>query len=260
MEKRCIFSGSDQNLNTEMTVTLSDGEKVTVFISDAYADDATPKMIREAAEKQRAEKTSEIEELRKKAAELGLTLAPLDQSPAQPIPQAPVPPQAPVVNTQPNPQVPTPPPTIDEGKMIDGTEADKKVNLSIDNSAGAQYGAAGGGEYDIRTEEKPSENLKEGEKAEIGYIKGRGGMQTAIPVRRVGKSGETTVKVVDTGGDRALQDRFKGMANDSENPNAHSFGKDGYQVRTITCTLCNGDGYTMNRKCPKCDGAGMLDA
>ena len=264
MEARCIFSGSTENLNTSMTVTLEDGKKVEVWISDDYVDQATPVAVKKAVTERDSERNAELAELQRKAAELGLSLVPEGH-------QAP-----PVQTTTPSPQAkPDATPATEEvlpatvledhvptmgAQVVDGRTADKKLSVStaMGNVPSGVSGAKS--EYDIKTESEPSVDLREGEIAEIAKVKGRNGMETAIPVRRVGKTGETVVRVVDTGGDTGLQQRFKDMANDSiRDDSSHNFGRQGYQVRTISCTLCQGSGKAMGKDCPKCDGAGAID-
>lgn len=270
MDKQCIFSGSTDNLNTSMKVRLEDGSTVEVWISDEYAESATPAKVREAYLKSHQKRVDELKELQEKAKALGLVLVPEEklavvQPVAEPVVKPAPPPRAPV-------QAPKPAQTITEDikpevgfKVVDGKVADSKgIAPSVQGSVSALGSAVSGAgsEYSITSQEKPSQDLKAGEIAEIGFIKGRAGLDVAVPVRRVGKTGETRVTVVDTGGDRALQERFKRLKESGDSSNGpHDFIRGGYQVRTASCGLCRGIGKIANGKktCPKCGGSGIID-
>ena len=255
--KRCVFSGSTVDLNTSMVVRLDDGRSVEVWISDGFIDVATPKKVKEAVQNQENNKQHEIEELIAKAKELGLTIIADGSQPASE-PSA-------------SPTTPCPRPCNPKGsgtwtpatgnRIVDGAEADNKtISIPISGQVAALGESVSGigSEYAIRSTDKPSEDLRSGDRAEIGKVKGRLGMDVAIPVVRRGKTGETKVAVVNTGGDVALQKRFKQMASRSQSMEGPP---DGYQVRTVQCTVCNGSGKLMggNKDCPKCNGIGILD-
>ena len=276
--KKCVFSGSTENLNTCMTVTLPDGQRVAVWISDGYADTATPSKIKEAATKMASDMVSEketrqreVDALMKQAAALGLVLAPSIPNLAEQITTG-----ATVLShpehltqaTQPTRQLDISnsdiKPSNPNNRMVDGKMADRMVSTQISGSVSALGStvSGGGSEYKIHSGDKPSTDLKEGEVAEIGLVKGRGGFDIAIPVRRVGKTGETRVNIIETGGDTELQRRFKQLKMQSEDPRQgpHDFIRGGYQVRTVNCSCCNGTGKVMGkRECPKCGGAGIRD-
>jgi hypothetical protein len=242
-----------------MTVTLDSGDKVEAWISDEYAESATPKAVKEAVIKfneEQSGKQKEMDALIAQAAKLGLVLVQPDQEPARtPAPKSAPKPAPAVINEDFVPENPN-------NRVVDGRVADsRKVNANVSGSASymGQGVSGGGAEYAIGSSDKPTEDLKEGEKAEIGMVKGRAGMQIAIPVRRSGKTGETKIAVVETGGDAALQRRFKDLAKQSET-DAPDFGHGGYQVKTVNCGVCRGTGRVMGKKsCPKCGGAGAYD-
>jgi hypothetical protein len=90
----------------------------------------------------------------------------------------------------------------------------------------------------------------------------RTGSMMALPKKIESELGTTIIEIVDTGGDRALQERTK-------ETNAEMAGLMGEQLkgynqykssRTITCPLCRGVGLTRAGKktCPKCGGVGIL--
>lgn len=94
-------------------------------------------------------------------------------------------------------------------------------------------------------------------------VPGRKGIPMKIPkIVRDSNGGVTTIAVVDTGGDKTIQDRFKQLADESrrtEGNTAYSFGEKGYDV--MNCSLCEGTGKTRatGGTCPKCKGAGILN-
>lgn len=96
--------------------------------------------------------------------------------------------------------------------------------------------------------------------AESQTVRGRGGAPMTIP-RRIKHNigGETFINVVDTGGDRTIQDRTKALAAED------GWGKDPFRYRkgydVTPCSLCNGTGNTSinNEVCPKCKGTGVLN-
>jgi hypothetical protein len=265
LPKQCVFNGSTENLNTCMKIRLDSGEMVDAWVSDEFADSATPSKVKQAAESLLKSAKNEVDELIAKAKALGLTILPAGVV----SPKAPPPPELPGPETEAILAQPVKPklitevkPTTKGGRIIDGKTADaKRVDAMVSGSVTAMGAnvSGGGSEYDISSVEKPTEDLKAGEIAEINTVKGRGGIDIAIPVRRVGKSGETRVTVVNTGGDAGLQQRFRDLATASQSDNPPDFIH-GYAVKTINCPLCRGSGKVMgDRECPKCQGVGVLD-
>jgi hypothetical protein len=84
------------------------------------------------------------------------------------------------------------------------------------------------------------------------------GLPINVPRKIVSTAGVTDVAIVNTGGDVALQQRFKALKTEQDsNPDAHIFGRDGYTVRD--CTLCRGTGKARigGQACQKCQGTGL---
>lgn len=200
--------------------------------------------------------------MKAKAAEFGLVLQDINElaksseTKSESKPESEPEPE-PNVKSQPSMSESTFTPT-DGARLIDGVTADTKhVSARVSGSVPGVSGL--GTEYDITSSDKPSEDLKEGEKAEVSRVRGREGMEVAIPTRRIGKTGETRISVVDTGGDNALQRRFKELAKQSED-NPPDFIRQGYMTRTVRCSLCSGKGVMVNnKKCAKCNGMGSYD-
>lgn len=88
-------------------------------------------------------------------------------------------------------------------------------------------------------------------------VKGRGGRAMTLPrVIRHSSGGDTIINVVDTGGDRTIQERTRALAMDKV---VYNYGEKGYDVQT--CPLCEGHGRTAinGQTCRKCDGMGILN-
>ena len=263
--RKCVFSDSTENLNTSMKVKLPDETVVEVWISDEFAEDATPKLAREAyLRKHPPEEPAEMKKLREMAAKMGFSLVGANEMPAEPQAHAiALPPTTNRLSPPPLPKTITeaaqPKPLIDPnnrivtGRMADSKDLNIRVNLA--DSKAAEAGAPQG-QYSVSTQSKPSEDLKEGEYAEIGQVAGRAGIAIAIPVRRVGKSGTTNIRVVENGGDPGLQRRFKDMANASKSEQGVVYGRDGYDSRTARCPLC---ATKVNPTCKKCNGLGEIE-
>lgn len=89
-------------------------------------------------------------------------------------------------------------------------------------------------------------------------VQGRAGRPVAIPKKIVSAAGTTDVNIVDTGGDAALQQRFKELSEVSKRTETPPSFQNGYLIRE--CVLCKGTGVTIigNKTCPKCKGVGTL--
>ena len=242
-----------------MTITLDDGAKAEVWVSDSYLDQATPVKVKEATIKileAQSGKQKEIEELLARAKELGIDLGGSGAAPVAAQPQASTPTTpAKQAKAEPTPFNEDVQPEVAGARIIDSVDADKAMdNLAVDNQTGGQAGGMRQA-YEVRSDEEASEDLRGGEKDEINTVRVRDGMSIAIPTRRVGKMGETKIQIVDSGGDSALQERFKSLnGGDGQQSTA------GYTVRSAQCGLCRGQGVVMgSKKCPKCGGAGMVD-
>lgn len=257
--KSCVFSGSTENLNTTMTITLDDGSRVEVWISDEYADEATPKAVKQAYLDSIKDKENKTKELIEHAKSLGFDLTPevlqalsVQKSGEKITSNQPNQPKAVETNDAPTkPKIKADKIEPAPGRrVVSGAEADKPLNVSVDTS-GASVGI--GHEYEIRSVDKPSEDLREGEEAEVEIIEGRSGIPIAIPTRRSGKMGTTDIRIVKGYDNNKLQADFKNLAESDV-----SF-KDNYRVRFVSCGLCNRTGKVRgNRTCPKCGGAGEM--
>lgn len=92
--------------------------------------------------------------------------------------------------------------------------------------------------------------------SDVQEISDRTGMGATIPKVIQGNTGTTHIKI-NKFSDAQLQQKFKDMAKQTVNGDGTVHWK--YGENPITCPMCRGRGVTMNKKCPKCDGAGFID-
>ena len=254
MANTCVFCNTSSNLNTEMTIKLEDGSKITVHICDEHAEDATIKTAREAY----SGRQQQIDAVLAQAKELGLELKLSEGGIATLEPE--------VKETKEETKEEVKEAKIKKGpKISPDMEGDDVISTSKIDSASGMV-SVGGNAGGHAVESLPSHDMNslsdqlptgatEG-KAKMTMAEGRGGQPIAIPQKRVDGTGTTRINIVNTGGDRALQERFKNMASDDTG----SF-KDGYQGMS-ECPICRGDCVVMNKNeettCPKCQGSGFI--
>ena len=267
----CIFCSTSDDLNTEMTIKLDNGDKVTVYVCDNHAINATVQAVKDA----HASRQNQIDQLIEQAKKLGLHVAEQELPVVVSKPTAASNAVQPANIGQMTPQVeestgklekkpvvitPSSAPSNDmDGDDIISTEV-------IDSSKGMQSvgGASGGhmvdshGSHDFASlEDQLPEDVRRG-KIKMEMMEGRGGQPLAIPKKRMDGTGTTRINIVKTGGDTALQERFKTMAS-SENP---ADFRNGYQSSSRDCPICKGTGFATNAgeeiQCPKCDGVGII--
>jgi len=232
-----------------MTIKLEDGSKITVHICDEHAEDATIKTARSAY----LDRQQQIDAVLAQAKELGLELKLSEGG---------------VVTLEPEgKEIKAKVAKVKnkENLKVPGMEGDDVVSTNqIDSSNGmvSVGGNAGGYAVDSHSshdvgslsDKLPAEATTG--KAKMTMAEGRGGQPIAIPQKRVDGTGTTRINIINTGGDRALQDRFKNMSSDE----AGGF-KDGYQGMS-DCPICRGDCVVMNKNeeatCPKCQGSGFI--
>ena len=282
ISQKCIFSGSTENLNTIMEVTIDD-EQYKVAVSDEFEDEATPKNIRKLVPARVAEldtadgeRLKKLDQLTALAKELGVEIGPasnsglvlaknIEQSDRQQPPQLVRQPAA-VVNSEfvnsPTVQV-----NGEQFKMQKNTRTKQTgVGLSREETAAALEAAKRRAETsaisegasqrdaprfnshsipssattrDGATYEKPTVFAKE-----MQTIKGREGVPVTIPRIISGSDGETTITIVDTGGDKMLRERTKML--------------DRLPDYSEPCRPCKGTGVVNRVNCIHCGGVGIL--
>jgi DnaJ-class molecular chaperone len=104
--------------------------------------------------------------------------------------------------------------------------------------------------------DKPSEDLRSGDTAEIGTFRGRDGVAIAIPAKRTGKTGVTKITIQNNMTDQTLQRRFKQQAQAAERGHHYS---EKYDVNWSECGVCLGSGERGGKDCPKCKGQGEIE-
>lgn len=256
---QCVYCEKTDTLNTQLTVTLEDGSRVTVDICDDHAEDATVKTARAAY----LAKQDKIAEVIAQAEALGLKLGPTTQSGIATVErQVPLPQERqPTQPTQPTPQ-----PIIEDldneddvvsTSVIDSRPGMMSVGGQTELGAVASHGSHEvSGKRDVLPQE-----AREG-KAKMALVEGRGGQPIAIAEKRVDGTGTTRVKVTNKENDQKLQSRFKRMAQDSIDDKVPDFARSGYKNTTVSCPFCRGQGSvnqgTKIIECPKCEGAGFI--
>jgi hypothetical protein len=261
LSRNCLFCGSDKGLNTTMTVKIGDTD-FKVAVCEAHEDEASPKAVREKA----GEKAREIQELKEKAEKLGLKIG----EETRPEPLAPVapPPSAPKADDRRRfhhgmKQQNAPAETPEEAEA----EAPAPTVAEIAEESVAEVPVDPGMGIQSHSSYNPT-NIDGGEKLETiqktkQVIQTSDGRPVHIPkTLHDSAGGRTDIRVVNTGGDAALQRRFKqlGQASKAEAAPSPDF-RHGYTVRD--CRACNGTGVSrvdQKKQCPKCGGDGFTKA
>jgi hypothetical protein len=261
LSRSCLFCGSDKGLNTTMTVKVGDTD-YTVAVCEEHEDMAAPKAVRGKAE----EKAKEIQELKEKAAQYGLQIG--EEAPKAPL--APVAPRAPApapraddrrqfhtgMKSQ-TPEVPSEAPADPEGPPTeriaeDATTPDLPVDPGIGINKHDSYDPKMIGDGRIETIQKTKQVVQASDGRPIHLPK----------TMHDSAGGKTDIRVVNTGGDAALQRRFKSLGQVSKTEAAPSPDfRHGYTVRD--CRACNGTGTSRidkTKTCPKCNGDGFNKA
>lgn len=258
MNNQCVFCQTPDNLTVTMQVTTSIGVN-TVYVCAEHEDQASPKRVRELAEK----RIVMLQEFEKQAKELGFTLTPIGGVIAA---------ASPVESKQTD--IPKPTATSLPASATSVQTSTKKVILPPkkvrDIDAPSVAGDVNLGKFSSYDTTKPVV-AKDGTNVnapgifdhEEQVVKGRGGAEVVIPKKIVSEAGTTEINIVNTGGDKALQDRFKGMQVASaeartSNEAQRAFLSGGYMAKD--CTLCSGTGITKinNQTCKKCNGVGTV--
>jgi hypothetical protein len=228
-----------------MSVKIDDVE-YKVSICEDHEDDASPKKVRSLVQ----EKAVEIEKIKQMAAKYGLTVGESEQT---------KPPSK--TTAQPSGHK-----TFHQGlKPQKIAEPKEEIAESIPDAPAEINPSSVEGAPDVRLEKHASYKLPSAEKTPVITAKKdqkyvtESGREVVVPTMIYDdEGGKTSIRIVNTGGDRALQNRFKGMAEGSKGGAGPDF-RNQYAVRD--CTACGGTGVSRvdkSKPCPKCGGDGFF--
>lgn len=265
---QCIYCGSTQALNTQLTITVDDGIKHTVDICDTHAEDASIKSAKAAF----LDKQQKIQEVLEQAKALGLNISQtgdlvVASSPDPHPPAAPASEAAPAPEPEPAP-APTPQPQVIQAEQQEGedwvstdvVDRSRPISSVGGNTQMGNVESYGSHNTESVKGELPADALKG--KVKMAVVEGREGQPLAVPQQRVDGTGTTRISILKTEDDRSLQERFKKMASDSMNDQTPDFARSGYANTTANCPICHGDGEVRMGKstqiCPKCGGGGVI--
>jgi hypothetical protein len=247
MVRSCLFCGTQEKLVIDVTMSLVEGEPpVAVCLCEQHKNKTQISALKKAYLKKR----QAIEKLKQQAKQYGFDV--LDSQPAQ----APRPQAAPASKPQPAPSIvrikpqeqPASDPATPSGPIV-AREKQRFANVPTDPVEAPRIAA-----HEIDPKKAPRVFSTTEQVVERGD-----GLPIKIPKKIVGEAGETDIRVIQTGGDAAMQTRLKNLKQAlDQNDTAHIFHSDGYALRT--CTLCQGKGKTAinGQICPKCNGAGEI--
>ena len=253
MQPTCIFCGKNTDLNTQLTISLGDGNKVSVDICDEHAEDATVKTARAKY----VEKQAQITAFMEQAKALGLEIkAPSSGSGLVTVQKT----QEIIPTAR---QIVEPTLTVDSKEEEDGwvptakvDAADRKGMRSVGGST-EMGGVSGHSSYTIGGQKDSLDEAMRRGKVRMVVQEGRAGAPIVVPQKRVDGTGTTRIRIVKNESDDSLQRRFKGMAQDSKQDRQPDF-RNGYDESTRTCPICRGDCVVNDQDCPKCDGLGII--
>lgn len=250
----CVYCNCHDNLNTELTITLDDGNKVTVQICDNHSEDATVKTARVAYQNKQAE----IEAVLAQAKALGLNIT--QSSGGLTIAQAAHSEKPKQSGNLQNRQIEVQPKNdqkLEDQDFVSTDLLDSRSGIVSVGGSVNNLNVESMGSHDMnKLSDKLGPDARKGF-AKLEMVEGRGGQPIAIPKFRKDGTGTTNISVIKTN-DGKLQESFKRMANDSMNDRVPNFARAGYSNTTRNCTFCSGDGEVQNKTCPKCNGTGII--
>lgn len=277
-EEKCIVCGHKSDENNIVTVNV-DNVKYRVALCDD--EDLTLKQIKKLV----SDKLSKLNKLLEELGDFGYSIDDLKSGIS-------------VVNSSKDQQQPEEEPdsqpkpeksqgivlTNEQGKVVAEKKAGKQVRianpksvpkvrlnnlntkglspskqLEVDESFDPVEAVSG----EIRKSKKKGEDVEfipETKEVEMQTVRGRGGQPMRIPKTIKHNIGSTVINVVDTGGDKTIQDRFKEFAKHTKESGieGHIYGRDG--MDTADCTMCSGSGIARaGGQCKKCGGTGILE-
>lgn len=269
LNNKCICCESTNNLKTSMVVTIDD-KQYDVVLCDEHAEDTTLKTVKELVKK----KINDYENLLKQMKEFGIDIA--EPSKGNNI----------VVASdgfgKDDSRL-----EVEESKLIPILDVSNKNLIkqrSIPQTKWSVSGVASGDSGAVKIESRETIDAQKTilEVINKGKISGRIGkdsnikLPTIIDVESQGvqssngqqmviskvvkdnQGGVTKIAVIDTGGDKKLQDRFKNACQNSIHKSPFDYKGRGYALRG--CNACDGTGFSkLNSEiCPKCKGTGSV--
>lgn len=251
MQPQCVYCGTTLNLNTQLTITLDNGSKVTVDICDEHAEDATIKTARIKY----VEKQDKIAAFLEQAKALGIEVQTSSSGivlarQSQPQPQS-------------QPPQPQPHQLLTEQESDEGWVSTQKIDAvdrrGMRSTGGStEFGSVQGySNYTVSGDKDVLPEAVRHGKVKMGIAEGRGGVAINIPEKRIDGTGTTIIRIANKESDATLQRRFKKMADVSKLDKQPNF-INGYDDATRTCPICRGDCFINSNPCPRCEGSGMI--
>lgn len=285
----CVLTGSTDNLNTSMVISL-DEENYKVVICDEAEDGATPKAIKAALKlkieerhKEKEAKKEKLKELLEIAKELGFELTPTGQNTSSGLI---IPSKIPerVVNSQPPPDLSDSPIIEQNGSKFlvqrnrrkesrdDGLTAEE-AKIAIENAKRKSLGGNSDRASSSQAARYNSHHLPQEVQTKSGetfqrpeqiskknqVVKGRLGIPTTIPRTLTGTDGTTEIEVVNTGGNEALKRRMQVLNEARMQAEAHGISAPDQPIDSLkACPSCDGVGRVKGRPCIRCSGMGWM--
>lgn len=255
---KCFICSNAIDDNTHIILPV-DGNNIDIYLCEEHSETSLKKL-----KELYLRKKSDLEDLIKKAKELGLKLDIKSEDNHKEISepkiiqaQAEVPKEL----TKETPKIISQKSEQTEDDLISTEFIDNKSMRSVGGTTD-MGGVTSYQSYDFGSlSDKLPENARQG-KVKMTMVEGRGGQQIAIPQKRMDGLGETHINIIKAENDDKLQARFKKMATDSMHDKQANFAQSGYTETTRNCPFCNGRGLIKQGKadisCPKCGGSGMI--
>lgn len=248
MPHQCIQCGREENLNTQLTITIDNDEKVTVYVCDEHAEDMTVKIAREKY----LAKQKQIADFLAQAKALGIEIAPASNGGTFVIAQQ----SQPTVQQQPIRQQRSQPihrnqeeiPNTNGEGWVPTTKADNMIsNVNIIDESNGMVGPLNNQPIVNGSDILP--HTARNGRVKMQMVEGRGGVPVPIQSTRVDGTGITNISVVKSQNDDALQRRFRNMAQRDISSRDNCM---------MTCRACRGDCFINDVVCSVCDGLGMV--
>jgi hypothetical protein len=241
-----------------------DNSEYKVSVCEEHEDGASPRAVKTMV----VDKAKEIERIKQMAAKYGLKVEPTEV----PAEAAEVPPTAAEAPARPQPAVSSAPPanprtfapglkpqTIKKPEPIAEAEIESPTDVSE-----MPAGEAPSAPQPMSGVESHQSYATEGEQLKVTakqdqIVQTSDGRPITVPRTLFdNEGGKTEIRITKGGGDAALQQRFKNMAEGSKGGAGPDF-RNHYSVRD--CTACGGSGTSRVDKakaCPKCQGDGFF--